>query len=198
MINARLVQAAGACAVIGGSAWVGAIVVHALQPMGCVGDECLVRPQRAATTATSWLVVLAGIAMAAFFLALLALLTRSGDLGWTGIAGVAACGLGTAALALMGLPQFREQLRPLPGLVAITVGLALVGWTVLRSRVVPIWAGIGLLVGVLLLAGVNEQNSRVLLALPFGMALLATGGALIQQSRTTAPARHATLNNKET
>jgi hypothetical protein len=198
MINARLAQAAGACALIGGSAWVVAIVIHALQPIGCIGDECLVRLPREATTGTSWLVLMVAAAMVAFLLALLALLARSGDLGWTGIAGVAACGLGIAALALMELPQFREQLRPLPGLVAITVGLALVGWTVLRSRVVPTWAGIGLLVGVLLLAGVSEQNSRVLLALPFGMAWLATGVVLMQRSRTMAGARCAPRNNRTT
>jgi hypothetical protein len=73
--------------------------------------------------------------------------------------------------------------RPLPGLIAVAVGLALVGWAVLRSSVVPRWAGIGLLVGVLLLAGVSEQNSRVLLALPFGMAWLVTGAVLVQRSR---------------
>ena len=160
-----------------------AIVVHAQQPTGCIGDECLVRPQREASTTTSWLMVLAAVAMLAFLLLLLALLARSGELGWTGFAGVGACGLGIAALASMALPRFRE-LRPYPGLVAVAVGLGLVGWTVLRSRVVPTWAGIALLVGVLLLVGVNEQNARVLLALPFGMVWLATGVALVQRSRT--------------
>jgi hypothetical protein len=185
MTVARLAQAAGASAVIGGSAWMIAIVVHALQPTGCVGDECFLRPQREATTGTSWLLVLAAVAIVAFSLALLALLARSGELGWAGIAGLAACGLGIASLAVMALPPFRDQLRPLPGLVAVAVGLALVGWTVLRSRVVPTWAGNALLVGVVLLVGVSEQNSRVLLALPFGIAWVSTGVVLLRRSRTT-------------
>ena len=78
MLSARLTQAAGALALVGGSAWVVAIVVHALQPEGCVGDECLVRPQREATSATSWLIVLSGVALLAFVAALLAVLAQIG------------------------------------------------------------------------------------------------------------------------
>ncbi len=181
-------RTAGAAALIGGSAWVVAIVMHALQPSGCVGDECLVRPQREATTGTSWLMVLAAVAMVAFLVALMTLLARTGELGWTGIAGVATCGLGIATLAVMALPTFRDQTRPLPGLVAVAVGLMLVGWTVLRSDVVPTWTGLGLLGGVLLLAGVGEQNSRVLFALPFGVAWLVAGVVLVRRSNTAAAA----------
>ncbi len=189
MLNARIAQVAGASALVGGLAWVVAIVVHALQPQGCVGDECLVSPQREATSGTSWLMVLAAVALVAFLTALLALLARTGELGWTGVAGVAACVSGIAALAVMALPTLRDQTRPLPGLVAVAVGLALVGWTVLRSNVVPTWTGIGLLAGVLLLAGVSEQNSRVLLALPFGIAWLITGVVLVKRSHTEVATR---------
>ena len=143
MLSARLTQAAGALALVGGSAWVVAIVVHALQPEGCVGDECLVRPQREATSATSWLIVLSGVALLAFVAALLAVLAQIGELGWIGVAGLATCASGIVVLAVMALPTFQDQTRPLPGLVAVAVGLALVGWTVLRSSVVPTWTGIG-------------------------------------------------------
>jgi preprotein translocase subunit SecG len=182
MLHARLAQVAGAAALVGGVAWVVAIVVHALQPEGCVGDQCLVRPQREATSGTSWLMVLTAVALVAFLAVLLVLLARTGELGWTGVTGVAACLLGIATLAVMTLPALRDQTRPLPGLVAVALGLALVGWTVLRSNVVPTWTGIGLLAGVLLLGGVNEQSSRVLLALPFGIAWLVTGVVLVQRS----------------
>ena len=184
MRSARLAQLAGACAAIGGSAWVAAIVLHAMQPRGCIGDECFVRPMREATTATSLLVMVTAAALLAFLLALVALLARTGSLGWTGITGVVACVLGLGLLALVSVSPLRDQLRPAPFLATIAVGLALLGWTVLRSGVVPIWAGLGLLVGVLLLAGVSEQTSRVLLALPFGMAWLATGLVLVQRSQT--------------
>jgi hypothetical protein len=184
MFTARLAQTAGLSALVGGSALVVAIVVHALQPEGCVGDECLVRPQREAATGTLWLMVLAAVAMVTFLLSLLALLARTGELGWTGVTGVAACAVGFLALAVMALPAFRDQTRPIFGLVTVAVGLALVGWTVLRSGIVPTWTGVGMLVGVFVLAGVNEQNSRVLLALPFGIAWLTTGVVLVKRSGT--------------
>jgi hypothetical protein len=139
---------------------------------------------REATMATSSLVMVAGAALLGFLLALVALLARTGSLGWTGITGVAACVLGLGLLVFLSVSPLRDQVRPSPFLATIAVGLALLGWTVLRSGVVPTWAGLGLLVGVLLLAGVSEQTARVLLALPFGMAWLATGLVLAQRSRT--------------
>ncbi len=183
MPDARLTRAAGTFALTGGAAWTAAILLHAVQPRGCVQDECLVRPEREAASATPWLLLLAAAALVAFLLTLVALLARSGDLGWTGYAGVAACGLGLAALAVAALPELRDQLRPLPMMAAIAVGLALLGWTAMRSYLVPTWAGIALLVGVLMLVGVSEQTARVLLALPLGMAWVATGVVLIRRSR---------------
>jgi len=129
--------------------------------------------------------VLAAAALLTFITTLLVLLARRGELGWIGTAGVAACVLGMASLAAMTLPALRDQTRPLPGLVAVALGLGLVGWTVLRSRVVPTWTGLGLLGGVLLFAGVSEQNARVLLALPFGIAWMIAGVVLLQQARVT-------------
>ena len=183
MVDARLARAAGTFAVIGGAAWVVAIILHSLQPRGCIGDECFDRPMREGTTATAWLMVLAAAALVVFLVALLALLGRSGNLGWAGIAGLVCCALGLGGLAVATLPQVRDQWRPLPMMVAIAVGLALLAWTVLRSGLMPTWAAIALLIGFLLLGGVSEQTSRVLLALPFGMAWLVTGIAMIQRSR---------------
>ena len=185
MVNSYLARVAGGCALVGGAAWVGAVILHTLQPRGCVGDECLSRPQREATTATSWLVVVVAVAMVAFALAVVALLSRSGELHWSGIAGVSLIGLGVAALLVMSLPQIREQTRPAPALVAIAVGLALVGWSVLRSSVVPTWAGLGLLGGILLLAAYTEQTSRVLFALPLGLVWLAIGVVLVGRAPST-------------
>lgn len=189
MTSERLARVAGACAAIGGSAWVVAIVLHAMQPKGCIGDECLDRPMREAITATSWLLVVTAAALLAFLLTLIALLARTDSLGWTGIAGATACVIGLGLLALVSLSPLRDQLRPAPFMATIVVGLTLLGWTVIRSGVMPSWAGLCLLVGVLLLGGVSEQTSRVLLAVPFGVAWLATGLVLVRTSRTMAEDR---------
>jgi hypothetical protein len=151
---------------------------------------------REATTATSLLMVVVAAAMVAFLLALLALLWRTRELHWTGVAGASLVGLGVLALAVMSMPQVRDRTRPLPGLVAVAVGLALVGWTVLRSRVIPTWAGVGILAGILSLAGYTEQTSRVLFALPLGVAWLATGAALVL--RATPVGRHGSLDTGTT
>jgi hypothetical protein len=163
---------------------VAAVVLHALQPRGCVGDECLVRPEREATTATAALVVVVGVALLAFAVALVVVLWRTETLGWIGTLGVVACALGLLLLALAGVSPLRDDIRPLPFLVAVVAGLALIGWALLRSGVVPRGAVIGLLVSLVPLAAYTEQNSRVLLALPFGVVWLATGVALVQRSRS--------------
>ena len=71
-----------------------------------------------------------------------------------------------------------------PGVVALAIGIALVGWTLLRSPAVPRWAGVLLIVGAALMALSNEQTSMVLLVIPFGLAWAATGIALALRART--------------
>ncbi len=56
------------------------------------------------------------------------------------------------------------------GVIALSVGLALVGWTMLMSKILPAWLGVALLSTALLLLGANEQTSRILLVIPFGLA----------------------------
>jgi hypothetical protein len=64
-----------------------------------------------------------------------------------------------------------------------------VGWTVLRSGILPTWLGVALLVSALLLPAANEQTSAVLLAIPFGLAWATTGLILLlgQLSRNPVP-----------
>jgi hypothetical protein len=188
MRETRLAQLVGACAVIGGSSWTAVSIIHASQPRGCVGDECAYLPMRDAATGTSVLVAVAAMALSGFVATLLLLIRQSGHLGWTGVAGAAACGFAVGLLALAMILQ--ELLYDgdfpwmpagvIPAGIAVTAGLALVGWTILRSRVVPTWAGASLLIGALLLVGTNEQTSAVLLAVPFGIAWLCTGAALLR------------------
>ena len=200
MESTGVARFAGPCAAVGGSAWTLASIIHASQPRGCVGDECVAMQMRNATSGTSLLVALAGVMMVASGAGLLVLIRRHGSLGWTGVVGATACGFGVAVLGL-GIALQRLVYGPdfhwmplfvAPGVTALVVGLALVGWTVLRSRVVPSWVGVGLLVGAVLLLGVNEQTGAVLLAVPFGMAWLAAGAALLLRRGEATPAAGST------
>lgn len=162
-----------------------------------MGHECVALPMRSATTGTSLLVALAAVMMFASGAGLLLLIRRHGRLGWTGVVGATACGVGVVTLALAAalqevlydgdfpwMPTFVG-----PGVIALAAGLALVGWTVLRSRVVPPSVGVSLLIGAVLLVGANEQTAAVLLAVPFGVAWLATGAALmLRRDGTTSVA----------
>jgi hypothetical protein len=154
---------------------------------------------RSATTGTSLLVALAAVMMFASGAGLLLLIRRHSRLGWTGVVGATACGAGVVTLASAAalqellydgdfpwMPAFVG-----PGVIALAAGLTLVSWTVLRSGVVPPWVGVSLLVGAVLLVGANEQTAAVLLAVPFGMAWLALGAALMLRRDMTTLAVEA-------
>ncbi len=65
-----------------------------------------------------------------------------------------------------------------PGIVAVIAGLVGVGFAVLRAGLVPRPVGALLVAGAAVMLGFNEQDERVLLALPLGVAWMALGYAL--------------------
>ena len=110
----------------------------------------------------------------------------AGRLGPAGRAGLAV-GLAGGALLLAGggaqallfggdLPSM--PLFVLPGVLALVAGFLLLGVAILRAGVLPRWAGVLLALGALSLLGFNDQNGQALLAIPFGLAWVATGYAL--------------------
>lgn len=58
----------------------------------------------------------------------------------------------------------------LPVLLALVVGFVLLGVVILRTGVLPRWCAA--------LLGMNEQTTRVLLAIPFGVAWAVLGAVL--------------------
>jgi hypothetical protein len=193
----RLQVAIGVLAVLGGLAWTAAALLHASQPTGCVGDGCGVTRMREATTATSWSIGAAGALMVLSGAGLVLLVRRTGRLGRMGVAGAALCGLGVLTLAVAVVLQelvYGEDWDGMPyavgpGVAALVVGAVLLGWTVLRSSLLPRWSGIALIVGALLLLGSNEQTSAVLLAVPLGLAWAATGLVLVLRAQALAGSR---------
>ena len=71
----------------------------------------------------------------------------------------------------------------IPGLALAVVGAGLLAVVVIRSGVLPRWAGYSLLIGAGMLLLANEQTAAVLFAVPFGIALLLVGAALWRGSR---------------
>ncbi len=194
MDDKTLARYAGACAVLGGSAWVAACALHASQPSGCVGDGCELAPMRDATSMTSLLFAASGVLLLLSGAGLVALIRRRGRLAWPGVLGSAASVGGAAVLILAVALQellFTGDfaLMPalvLPGIVLLALGSALLAWNISRSRVLPRWSATGLLLGAVLLPGANEQTAAVLLAVPFGVAWIATGAAVVVRSRQPA------------
>jgi hypothetical protein len=66
----------------------------------------------------------------------------------------------------------------IPGGLAVVAGFLLLGLAILQAGVLPRWAAGLLIVGALALLGFNDQNARVLLAIPFGVAWMAVGYVL--------------------
>ncbi|MCO4249552.1 hypothetical protein [Pseudarthrobacter raffinosi] len=69
-----------------------------------------------------------------------------------------------------GMPYF-----VIPGLLAIIAGLLMIGVFILLSGVLPRWLGIFFVVSTVALLAANEQTPAVLLAIPFGLAMVAAG-----------------------
>ena len=57
----------------------------------------------------------------------------------------------------------------------------LLGVAILRAGVLPRWAAALLIIGAVALLGMNEQNTQVLLTIPFGVAWVAIGCVLWSQ-----------------
>lgn len=188
-----LERTTGVLAMLGGVAWVAAALTHAAQPTGCVGDGCLSSSMREASTTTTGLVAVAAVLMAASGLGLLQVVRRRGRLGRPGTIGAGLCTAGIVSLTLGVALQAADadddfEWMPYfvgPGVVAIAVGAALVGWVVVRSSVVPRWAGAAVIVGAVLILLGNEQTAAVLLFVPFGLAWAATGAALLRSHSAT-------------
>ena len=66
----------------------------------------------------------------------------------------------------------------IPAALALVVGFVLLGVAILRSGVLPRWAAALLIIGTLAMLGMNEQNTQVLLAIPFGVTWAVIGYVL--------------------
>lgn len=171
---------------LGGALWVIGTLIHASKPRGCVAQECAFRPMRESGVLDGTLMLLSLLLCAAGAVGLVVLARRLGRFGRTGRAGFIVGAVGAALLVASGMIQalFFGGDFPLmpyfvvPGVLALVVGLVLLGIAILAAGVLPRWAAMLLIVGALAMLGFNEQTVMALMAIPLGVAWVAVGHAL--------------------
>ena len=181
----------GWCALVGGAAFAAACFAQNTAPQGCIGDSCS-RPLRDAPASAVALSGLAALLIAVSVGGLLVLAHERGRIGRVGAVGAAVGGVGLALLVAAGLvgmtdPDF-EQMPGLvvPGVLLAVVGLLMLAWGVYRAGVLPTWLTVLVLVCVVLMGAANEETSRVLLAVPFGVAWMLVGLVVLRAPQVTS------------
>lgn len=195
MASQFLIRWSGFAAILGGGLWMAGIILTASKPRGCIGDECAFRPMREGGPLDTTLFLLAVLLLAAGVAELVIRARNAGRFGGMGRIGLVASAVGISLLIISSLVQAiffggDFPLMPyvvIPGGLALVAGFLLLGLAILRARVLPRWAAGLLVVGSLAMLGVNDQNARVLLALPFGIAWAAVGYALRSSLGESAP-----------
>jgi hypothetical protein len=192
----ELIDWSGPATVLGGAAWIAGAVVTALKPEGCIGSECQLpgRSMREGGVPEGLLFVTAVLLLAVGAAGVVDRVRATGRFGRLGRIGLAVSGVGIATIAIAGLVQtffFAGDFALMP-YVVIPAGLALVGGLVLLGiavlTVLPRWVGALLIIGVLTMLLANEQNARILLVVPFGIAWMAVGSVLRSGNGDITPA----------
>ena len=185
----------GICSLVGGVAWTGACLAHNALPEGCIEQGCVDGTLRGSSGPDLALFVLAGAMLAVSGVGLLLAAQAARALGragvLAGVSGGVGVGLLCAASAVANFVDGDWSGMPAlvgPGIVLLVVGIVLIASVVLRARLLPVWAAGLLLATSLLLPFANEQTSRILLAVPFGLAWL-TAGAVLLRSRVIGRAK---------
>jgi hypothetical protein len=202
-MSLNLICWSGVAAILGGVLWVAWAIQTGFQPPGCIGDECAFRPMRESGPLEAVLFLLAMLLLVVGVAGLVFHTRNAGRLGRLGWIGSVASGVGVAALIISSLTQavfFGGDFPLMPffvilGGLALIVGFLLLGITILRARVLPLWVAVLFVVGTLAMLGVNDQNMQVFLAIPFGIAWVAVGCVLWWGKDT--PRAMANMNERE-
>jgi hypothetical protein len=201
-MSLNLIRWSGLAAILGGVLWIAGAIQIGLQPRGCIGDECAFRPMREGGPLEAVLLFLAMLLLAVGVAGLVIHTRNAGRFGRLGWIGSVASVVGVAVVIISGLIQdvfFGGDFPLMPFLVipaglVLVVGFLLLGITILRARVVPLWVAVLFVVGTLAMLGVNDQNAQVFLAIPFGIAWVAVGYVLWWGKDT--PRAMATMNER--
>jgi hypothetical protein len=186
-MSLNLIRWSGLAAILGGVLWIAGAIQTGFKPRGCMGDECVFMPLRESGPIDIVLLYVAMLLLAVGVAGLVIYTRNAGRFGRLGWMGLVASVIGVAVVIisdLVGAVFFGGDdipLRPffvIPGGLALIVGILLLGITILRARMLPLSVAVLLVVGTLAMLGVNDQNSQVFLAIPFGIAWVAVGYVL--------------------
>jgi hypothetical protein len=186
-ISLNLIRWSGLAAILGGLLWIAGAIQTGFKPRGCMGDECAFMPLRESGPIDIVLLYVAMLLLAVGVAGLVVHTRNAGRFGRLGWIGLVASVVGVAVVIisdLVGAVFFGGDdipLRPffvIPAGLVLLVGILLLGITILRARVLPLWVAVLFVVGTLAMLGVNDQNAQVFLAIPFGIAWVAVGYVL--------------------
>lgn len=190
MDGRKFVRFSGLAAIGGGLLWSLFAVMASTKPIGCITVTCSIRPMRE-TTDLAPLMLSAMVLLLIGFAGLLAFAAREGRFGRGMKSGVVLTSLGAvilaAALAIQAIlyagdfpamPSF-----VIPGGILLAAGVLLLGIAI--YRLMPAWVGTFLVVSAVALVFGNDQDARVLLYVPFGLAWMAIGWTLLSGSASS-------------
>ena len=185
MSSNKVIQWSGPLLMLGGTLWVAWAIVHALQPLGCVADECSLpgRSMREGSALGSILQIAAVLALAVGVWGLMRRARTMGGFGRLGSIGLIASAGGVVTVVIAGLVQaifyngdfWAMPYFVIPAALALVAGFVLLGVAILRSGVLPRWVAALLIIATLAMLGMNEQNTWVLMAIPFGVTWAVIG-----------------------
>lgn len=195
MDRRKFVRVSGLAAVAGGVLWSLFAVLASTKPLGCVGATCIQRPMRE-TTDLAPLMLGAVVLLLVGFVGLLVFARREGRFGKTMRAGAWLASLGAAVLAVALAIQALFYAGDFPAMPAFVIpaaamlglGILLIGIAV--TTLMPSWVGRLVAASAVAFAFANDQDARVLLYVPFGLAWMAMGWILwweddVQDSSTS-------------
>lgn len=188
MSSSNVIRWSGAAGMLGGILWIGSAISTALKPIGCVADACYQpgRSMRESSALDGLLFIAALLLIMAGATGLLMRARATGRFGRMGRTALVVAATGITMIVGAGLAQeiFFAGDFPLmpffviPGVLALIAGFALTGIHIIRTSALPRWAGAALTVGALAMLVFNDQDARVLMGIPLGLAWIAVGYVL--------------------
>ena len=182
----RVERWCGTAAAVAGAAWVAGCLVQNTLPEGCIGDACDTHPMRGDSTLANVLLGTALILLAVAGTGLLALAGPTARATRLARTALGATAVGVLLLVAAGVVSSVDNTwngmpaLVIPGIVLLALGLVLIGFVVLASGVLPVWAAVLLVVTTAVLPFGNfETTPRTWMFVPFGLAWLVAGVLLL-------------------